>query len=183
MAEDRPGTLEWYVVHTYSGYENKVATDLRKITENQKELAELIVDVMVPIEEVVENRAGKVHTIQHKIFPGYVLVKMIKTPRSWYAVRNTRGVTGFVGPESKPVPLTAAELDTMLNNPASRVDYKIAVGEEVRILSGPLENFTGTVEEIDTLREKMTVRVKMFLGREMQVELDLDQVDKVSEDK
>ena len=96
MAEEK---ARWYVVHTYSGYENKVATDLRKIAENQKEVAELIVDVMVPIEEVVENRSGKAHTIQHKIFPGYVLVKMIKTPRSWYAVRNTRGVTGFVGPQ------------------------------------------------------------------------------------
>ena len=107
---------------------------------------------------------------------------MIITNESWYVVRNTRGVTGFVGPESKPVPLTPEELDVMLNNPISRVDYKISVGEEVRILSGPLENFTGMVEEIDTAREKMTVRVKMFLGREMQVEVDLDQVDKLSTD-
>jgi transcriptional antiterminator NusG len=94
-------------------------------------------------------------------------------------VRNTRGVTGFVGPESKPVPLTPAELDVMLNNPVSRVDYKISVGEEVRILSGPLENFTGTVEEIDLMRQKMRVKVKMFLGREMQIEVDLDQVEKL----
>ena len=137
---DRPGTLEWYVVHTYSGYENKVKDNLEKAVENNG-MQDLIKDV-----------------------------------------RNTRGVTGFVGPESKPVPLTPEELDVMLNNPVSRVDYKIAVGEEVRILSGPLENFTGIVEEIDTAREKMTVRVKMFLGREMQVEVDLDQVDKLTND-
>ncbi len=179
---DRPGTLEWYVVHTYSGYENKVKDNLEKAVENNG-MQDLIKDVQVPVEEIVEIKNGKRRITQRKTFPGYVLVRMIITNESWYVVRNTRGVTGFVGPESKPVPLTAAELDTMLNNPASRVDYKIAVGEEVRILSGPLENFTGTVEEIDTLREKMTVRVKMFLGREMQVELDLDQVDKVSEDK
>ena len=179
---DRPGTLEWYVVHTYSGYENKVKDNLEKAVENNG-MQDLIKDVRVPVEEIVEIKNGKRRITQRKTFPGYVLVRMIITNESWYVVRNTRGVTGFVGPESKPVPLTAAELDTMLNNPASRVDYKIAVGEEVRILSGPLENFTGEVEEIDLMRQKMRVKVKMFLGREMQVELDLDQVDKVSEDK
>ena len=178
MSEDRPGTLEWYVVHTYSGYENKVKDNLEKAVENNG-MQNLIQEVIVPTEEVVEIRNGKRVTSQHKTFPGYVLVRMIITNESWYVVRNTRGVTGFVGPESKPVPLTPAELEVMLNNPASRVDYKISVGEEVRILSGPLENFTGMVEEIDTVREKMTVRVKMFLGREMQVEVDLDQVDKL----
>ena len=167
MSEDRPGTLEWYVVHTYSGYENKVKDNLEKAVENNG-MQDLIKDVRVPVEEVVEIKNGKRKISQRKTFPGYVLVRMIITNESWYVVRNTRGVTGFVGPESKPVPLTPAELDVMLNNPISRVDYKIAVGEEVRILSGPLENFTGTVEEIDTAREKMTVRVKMFLGREMQ---------------
>ena len=172
----------WYVVHTYSGYENKVKDTLEKSIPSSG-MKKYIFEVRVPVEDVTEIKKGKLVKTTRKVFPGYVLVLMVKTNQSWYVVRNTRGVTGFVGPESKPVPLTAAELDTMLNNPASRVDYKIAVGEEVRILSGPLENFTGTVEEIDTLREKMTVRVKMFLGREMQVELDLDQVDKVSEDK
>lgn len=169
----------WYVVHTYSGYENKVKADLEKTIENRR-LQDVILEVQVPLQDVVEIKNGVRKATQKKMFPGYVLVNMVMNDDTWYIVRNTRGVTGFVGPESKPVPLTAAELDTMLNNPASRVDYKIAVGEEVRILSGPLENFTGTVEEIDTLREKMTVRVKMFLGREMQVEVNLDQVEKLN---
>ena len=178
MSEDRPGTLEWYVVHTYSGYENKVKDNLEKAVENNG-MQNLIQEVIVPTEEVVEIRNGKKVTTQHKTFPGYVLVRMIITNESWYVVRNTRGVTGFVGPESKPIPLTAAELDHMLNCAPNKVEFRIAVGEEVRILSGPLENFTGVVEEIDALRQKLRVKVKMFLGREMQIEVDLDQVEKL----
>lgn len=168
----------WYVVHTYSGYENKVANDLVKTVENNG-MGDLIQEVTVPIEEVVEIRNGKPHTIQHKLFPGYVLVKMIKTTESWYVVRNTRGVTGFVGPESKPVALSPEEVELMLNSQSMESKCSIAVGEEVRILSGPLENFTGTVEEIDAIRAKLRVKVKMFLGREMQVEVDMDQVQKL----
>lgn len=178
MSEDRPGTLEWYVVHTYSGYENKVKDNLEKAVENNG-MQNLIQEVVVPTEEVVEIRNGKKVTTQHKTFPGYVLVRMIITNESWYVVRNTRGVTGFVGPESKPIPLTAEELDRMLNCSPNKVEFRIAVGEEVRILSGPLENFTGVVEEIDALRQKLRVQVKMFLGREMQIEVDLDQVEKL----
>ena len=178
MSEDRPGTLEWYVVHTYSGYENKVKDNLEKAVENNG-MQNLIQEVVVPTEEVVEIRNGKRVTSQHKTFPGYVLVRMIITNESWYVVRNTRGVTGFVGPESKPIPLTAEELDRMLNSSSNKTDFRINVGEEVRILSGPLENFTGTVEEIDAMRQKMRVKVKMFLGREMQIEVDLDQVEKI----
>jgi transcriptional antiterminator NusG len=178
MSEDRPGTLEWYVVHTYSGYENKVKDNLEKAVENNG-MQNLIQEVIVPTEEVVEIRNGKKVTTQHKTFPGYVLVRMIITNESWYVVRNTRGVTGFVGPESKPIPLTAEELDRMLNCSPNKVEFRIAVGEEVRILSGPLENFTGVVEEIDALRQKLRVKVKMFLGREMQIEVDLDQVEKL----
>jgi len=178
MSEDRPGTLEWYVVHTYSGYENKVKDNLEKAVENNG-MQNLIQEVIVPTEEVVEIRNGKRVTSQHKTFPGYVLVRMIITNESWYVVRNTRGVTGFVGPESKPIPLTAEELDRMLNCSPNKVEFRIAVGEEVRILSGPLENFTGVVEEIDALRQKLRVQVKMFLGREMQIEVDLDQVEKL----
>ena len=180
MSEDRPGTLEWYVVHTYSGYENKVKDNLEKAVENNG-MQNLIQEVIVPTEEVVEIRNGKRVTSQHKTFPGYVLVRMIITNESWYVVRNTRGVTGFVGPESKPIPLTAEELDRMLNCSPNKVEFRIAVGEEVRILSGPLENFTGVVEEIDALRQKLRVQVKMFLGREMQIEVDLDQVEKISD--
>ena len=178
MSEDRPGTLEWYVVHTYSGYENKVKDNLEKAVENNG-MQNLIQEVIVPTEEVVEIRNGKRVTTQHKTFPGYVLVRMIITNESWYVVRNTRGVTGFVGPESKPIPLTAEELDRMLNSAPNKMEFRIAVGEEVRILSGPLENFTGVVEEIDALRQKLRVKVKMFLGREMQIEVDLDQVEKL----
>ena len=178
MSEDRPGTLEWYVVHTYSGYENKVKDNLEKAVENNG-MQNLIQEVIVPTEEVVEIRNGKRVTTQHKTFPGYVLVRMIITNESWYVVRNTRGVTGFVGPESKPIPLTAEELDRMLNCAPNKLEYRIAVGEEVRILSGPLENFTGVVEEIDAMRQKLRVKVKMFLGREMQIEVDLDQVEKL----
>ena len=178
MSEDRPGTLEWYVVHTYSGYENKVKDNLEKAVENNG-MQNLIQEVVVPTEEVVEIRNGKKVTSQHKTFPGYVLVRMIITNESWYVVRNTRGVTGFVGPESKPIPLTAEELDRMLNCSPNKLEFRIAVGEEVRILSGPLENFTGVVEEIDALRQKLRVKVKMFLGREMQIEVDLDQVEKL----
>ena len=175
---DRPGTLEWYVVHTYSGYENKVKDNLEKAVENNG-MQNLIQEVVVPTEEVVEIRNGKRVTTQHKTFPGYVLVRMIITNESWYVVRNTRGVTGFVGPESKPIPLTAEELDRMLNCSPNKLEFRIAVGEEVRILSGPLENFTGVVEEIDAMRQKLRVKVKMFLGREMQIEVDLDQVEKL----
>ena len=178
MSEDRPGTLEWYVVHTYSGYENKVKDNLEKAVENNG-MQNLIQEVIVPTEEVVEIRNGKRVTTQHKTFPGYVLVRMIITNESWYVVRNTRGVTGFVGPESKPIPLTAEELDRMLNCAPNKLEFRIAVGEEVRILSGPLENFTGVVEEIDAMRQKLRVKVKMFLGREMQIEVDLDQVEKL----
>ena len=178
MSEDRPGTLEWYVVHTYSGYENKVKDNLEKAVENNG-MQNLIQEVVVPTEEVVEIRNGKKVTSQHKTFPGYVLVRMIITNESWYVVRNTRGVTGFVGPESKPIPLTAEELDRMLNCSPNKLEFRIAVGEEVRILSGPLENFTGVVEEIDAMRHKLRVKVKMFLGREMQIEVDLDQVEKL----
>ena len=179
MSEDRPGTLEWYVVHTYSGYENKVKDNLEKAVENNG-MQNLIQEVVVPTEEVVEIRNGKRVTTQHKTFPGYVLVHMIITNESWYVVRNTRGVTGFVGPESKPIPLTAQELDNMLNCSTGATKLNLAVGEEVRIKSGPLENFTGEIEEIDAVKQKVRVKVKMFLGREVQIEVDLDQVEKIN---
>ena len=169
MAEPTEKTPQWYVVHTYSGYENKVKDNLEKTVENNG-MQDLIFEITVPTEEVAEIRNGKRVTYQRKTFPGYVLVKMIITSESWYVVRNTRGVTGFVGPESKPVALSPESMESKCS---------IAVGEEVRILSGPLENFTGTVEEIDAIRAKLRVKVKMFLGREMQVEVDMDQVQKL----
>ncbi|MBP3636598.1 MAG: transcription termination/antitermination factor NusG [Clostridia bacterium] len=166
----------WYVVHTYSGYENKVKDTLEKSIENNG-MQDLIFDVRVPVEDVVEIKNGKRVKTQRKVFPGYVLVHMIETTRSWYVVRNTRGVTGFVGPDSKPIALTQDEVDMMLNSEAKSVEFGIAIGERVRILSGPLENFSAIVEDVDTLRGKLTVKVQMF-DRETPVEVDLDQVEK-----
>ena len=167
----------WYVVHTYSGYENKVKDTLEKSVENNG-MQDLIFDVRVPVEDVVEIKNGKRVKSQRKVYPGYVLVHMIETSESWYVVRNTRGVTGFVGPDSKPVALTQEEVDMMLNSEAKSIDFSFAIGERVRSLSGPLENFTGVVEDIDTLRGTVTVKVEMFFGREQSVKLDLDKVEK-----
>ena len=167
----------WFVIHTYSGYENKVKDTLEKAVENNG-MQDLIKEICVPTEEVTDIRNGKRVKTQRKVYPGYVLVRMIETNQSWYIVRNTRGVTGFVGPDSKPVPLTQAEVDMMLNTEHSSEDFGFAIGENVRILSGPLENFSGTVEDVDTVRGKLTVKVQMFLGREMPVEVDIDQVKK-----
>lgn len=176
--ENKNGKPCWYVIHTYSGYENKVKDSLLKSVVNNN-LQELILDVRVPLEEVVEVRGGRRVKSQRKVYPGYVLVHMIETTKSWYIVRNTRGVTGFVGPDSKPIPLSESEVEMMLSTQEHSVEFKIAIGEEVRILSGPLENFTGTVTDVDTVRQKLTVKVNMFLGREMPVEVDLTQVTKV----
>jgi transcriptional antiterminator NusG len=167
----------WYVIHTYSGYENKVKDTLEKSVENNG-MQDLIFDVRVPVEDVVEIRNGKRVKSQRKVYPGYVLVHMIETSESWYVVRNTRGVTGFVGPDSKPVALTQEEVDMMLNSESKSIDFSFAIGERVRILSGPLENFTGVVEDIDTIRSTVTVKVEMFFGREQSVKLDLDKVEK-----
>ena len=178
MAEpSEKATPQWYVVHTYSGYENKVKDNLEKTVENNG-MQDVIFDIVVPTEEVVEFRNNKRVVTTRKTFPGYVLVNMIITSESWYVVRNTRGVTGFVGPESKPVALSPEEVESMLSSQSLEAKCSIAVGEEVRILSGPLTNFTGMVEEVDALNAKLRVKVTMFLGREMQVELDFNQVEK-----
>ena len=173
---EKAETAQWYVVHTYSGYENKVKANLEKSVENNEGLQSLIQEISIPVEEVVEIRNGKRHTIQRKIFPGYVLVKMIMNNETWYIVRNTRGVTGFVGPGSHPVPLKENEIEFMLNRAAVSVD--IAVGEDVRVLSGPLVDHVGKVTDIDTISKKIFVTVSMF-GRDVPVELEYDQVVRV----
>ncbi len=163
----------WYVVHTYSGYEKKVAQNLSTIVENRR-LQELIQEVKVPTEMVEDIKDGKKREVERKLFPGYVLVKMVMTDESWYIVRNTRGVTGFVGPSSKPVPLTEAEVATLgVDEHTAQVDYK--VGDSVEVLSGALEGFVGLVDVIDHGSGKVHVKVSMF-GRETPAELDLDQV-------
>lgn len=164
----------WYVVHTYSGYENKVKDTLEQIVENRG-LQEMIQDISVPMEEQVEIKDGKKKVVLKKLYPGYVLVKMILTDEIWYIVRNTRGVTGFVGPNSKPVPLTEEELAIMglLKDWDPVIDYN--VGDPVRVVNGPLESFIGTVEEINMEKKKVRVLVSMF-GRETPVELEFTQV-------
>jgi transcriptional antiterminator NusG len=166
----------WYVVHTYSGYENKVKANLEKTIENRN-LHDLIHDVQVPMEEVVEEKDGKKKITQKKIFPGYVLVKMAMTDDSWYVVRNTRGVTGFVGPGSKPVALTDEEVDSM-GITEKPVEIDLEVGETIKVASGPFENFVAVIQEINTEKRKVKALVSMF-GRETPVELEFDKIAKI----
>lgn len=173
MAEE----AKWYVVHTYSGYENKVASNLETTVENLQ-LQDLIQEVRVPTETVTEiTEAGKRKEVERKIFPGYVIVKMVMTDESWYAVRNIRGCTGFVGPSSKPVPLTEDEV-ARLGIEKRTVEVSYAVGDSVNIVDGPLEGFVGIVEEMDVEKNKVRVVVSMF-GRDTPVELELDQAEPV----
>ena len=162
---------KWYVVHTYSGYENKVKEDLIKAVENRN-LQDMILEVKYPTEEVVEIKDGK-----RKVFPGYVMVKMIMNDKTWYVVRNTRGVTGFVGPGSKPIPLSDEEV-TAMGVERIPIELDIEVGESVRVVSGPLENFIGTVEALDPEAQKVKLTVSMF-GRDTPVELDYIEVQKI----
>ena len=164
-------------MHTYSGYENKVASNLEKTVEN-RQLQELIQEIRVPTEKVTEiTDSGKRKEVERKIFPGYVIVKMVMTNESWYAVRNIRGCTGFVGPSSKPIPLTEDEVARLgIENKEVEVSYK--VGDSVNIVDGPLEGFVGTVEEVDVEKNRVRVTVSMF-GRETPVELELDQAEPV----
>lgn len=167
----------WYVVHTYSGYENKVASNLEKTVENHQ-LQDLIHEIRVPTEKVLEvGSNGKTKEVERKIFPGYVIVKMILTDESWYAVRNIRGCAGFVGPSSKPIPLTAEEVER-LGVETRNVEVSYKVGDSVQITDGPLEGFIGTVDEIDIDKNRIRVTVSMF-GRETPVDLELDQAEPV----
>ena len=176
MSQENDIQPKWYVVHTYSGYENKVKTDLEKTVKN-RELEEYIFDIVVPMEEQIEIKDGKRKTNLKKVFPGYVLVKMIVTEESWYIVRNTRGVTGFVGSGTDPIPLTEEEIRKRgFELTEVNVDYE--VNDSVKILNGPLENFVGVVQEINKEKHKVKVLVSMF-GRETPVELEFSQVQKV----
>ncbi len=166
----------WYVVHTYSGYENKVKTDLEKTVKN-RELEDYFFDIVVPMEEQIEIKDGKRKANLKKVFPGYVLVKMIVTEESWYIVRNTRGVTGFVGSGTDPIPLTNEEIRSM-GFETSIVEVNYDVDDSVKILNGALAGFIGTVQEINKEKGKVKVLVSMF-GRETPVELEFAQVEKV----
>ena len=168
----------WYVAHTYSGYENAVKTTIEKFVTN-RHLEDMILDIQIPMEKVTEiNDAGVAKEVERKVFPGYVLIKMVMTDDTWHLVRNVRGVTGFVGEASnKPIPLTEEEV-LALGMEKHEVVVLYKVGDRVRINDGPLESFTGTVEEIDAEKNKVSVVVSMF-GRETPVELELDQVEVV----
>ncbi len=168
------GTAKWYVAHTYSGYENKVKANIEKTIENRG-MQDLILDIRVPTEEVVEQKGEEKKVTVRKIYPGYVFVKMIITDESWYVVRNTRGVTGFVGPGSKPVPLSEAEVAAM-GVEARTVKVDFAVGDNIRITEGSFESFIGVVEEINPEKNTLKVCVSMF-GREIPIELEFHQVE------
>ena len=173
--KDYDMSARWYVVHTYSGYENKVKTDLEKTVKN-RDLEEYFFDIIVPMEEQIEIKEGKRKANLKKVFPGYVLIKMIVTEETWYIVRNTRGVTGFVGSGTDPIPLTDEEIRNMgFEEVPVNVDYD--VNDSVQILNGSFKDFIGTVKEINKEKQKVKVLVSMF-GRETPVELEFSQVQK-----
>ena len=165
-------TANWYVIHTYSGYENKVAANIEKMVENRR-MQDIIQEIKIPTEKVIEIKDNKKKEIERKIFPGYVMVKMIMTDESWYIVRNTRGVTGFVGTTTKPIPLTREEVDK-LGVETKEIIIHYQVGDSVKIIEGPLAGFVGIVEEISLEKQKVKVKVSMF-GRETSAELELSE--------
>ena len=168
--------LKWYVAHTYSGYENTVAASIERAVENRN-MHDLITEVSIPLETVTEITDNGPKTVERKVFPGYVLVKMVMTDDTWHLVRNIRGVTGFVGAANKAIPLTDEEI-AALGVEKREVVVSYQVGDSVKITDGALESFIGTVEELDTERGKVRVVVSMF-GRETPVELELDQVEPI----
>lgn len=167
----------WYVVHTYSGYENKVKANIEKTIEN-RHLEEEILEVRVPMENVVEMKNGARKTVQKKLFPGYVLINMIMNDDTWYVVRNTRGVTGFVGPGSKPVPLTEAEMKP-LGIKTENVSVDFAEGDTIAVVAGVWKDTVGVVQRMDFGKQTATINVELF-GRETPVEIGFAEVRKMS---
>ena len=178
MSEEirNPEESKWYVVHTYSGYENKVKANIEKIIENRG-MQDQIHEVSVPVQDVVEIKNGQKKTVQRKVFPGYVLLKMIMNDETWYVVRNTRGVTSFVGPGSKPVPLTDAEVRAMgIESYTQSFDFE--VGDTVKVAVGPFADSVGVVKEVN-LNKKTVIVILSIFGRETPVELDYTQIEKM----
>ena len=170
---------KWYVAHTYSGYENAVKTTIEKYVTNQH-LEDMIIDLQIPMEKVTEITDNGSKEIERKVVPGYILIKMVMTDDTWHLIRNIRGVTGFVGAENnKPIPLTEEEV-LGLGIEKHEIVVKYAVGDTVRIIDGPMNSLTGVVEELDAAKNSVVVRVSMF-GREMPVELELDQVESLED--
>jgi transcriptional antiterminator NusG len=170
---------KWYVVHTYSGYENSVAAAILKAAENRR-MQDLIQEVNIPMETVTEFTDNGEKTVERKVFPGYVLVKMILTDDSWHLVRNVRGAAGFVGSDGKAIPLTEQEIYD-LGVERHEIVVGFEVGDSVKVTDGPLEGFLGTVDEIEPEKDRVRVIVSMF-GRETPVDLELDQIEAVKED-
>ena len=167
----------WYVVHTYSGYENKVKANIDKTIENNKHLAEEILEVRVPMQDVVEMKNGVKKTVQKKMFPGYVLINMVMNDDTWYVVRNTRGVTGFVGPGSKPVPLTEAEMKP-LGIKMENVSIDFSEGDSIAVVAGVWKDTIGIVQKLDYGKQTATINVELF-GRETPVEISFAEVRKL----
>ena len=167
---------KWYVVHTYSGYENKVKANIEKTIENNKHLAEQILEVRVPLQDVVEMKNGARKTVQKKMFPGYVLLNMEMNDDTWYVVRNTRGVTGFVGPGSKPVPLEEDEMERFGIRQEVKVSFE--QGDAVIVLNGAWEGTVGVVQSVNEQKESLSINVELF-GRETPVELSFSEVKKM----
>ena len=163
----------WYVIHTYSGYENKVKVDIEKTIENRN-LQDQILEVMVPMQTVVEERNGEKKQVQKKMFPAYVLINMIMNDQTWYVVRNTRGVTGFVGPGSKPVPLTEEEIVNM-GFLAQAVESPFSVGDQVVVTEGVWQNTNGVVQEVHPAKQMAVIVIDMF-GRDTPVEIDFSEL-------
>ena len=169
---------KWYVVHTYSGYENKVKANIEKTIEN-RHLEDQILEVRVPMEDVVEVKNGTKKQVQRKLFPGYVLLNMVMNDDTWYVVRNTRGVTGFVGPGSKPVPLTPEEMLPLgIQGESRRVEVDLEVGDSVVVTGGAWKDTAGVIQNINKTKQVVTINVELF-GRETPVEISFSDVKKV----
>lgn len=175
--KDRDSRPRWYVVHTYSGHENKVKTTMELMVKNQG-MEDLVLEVAVPTEEYIEEKDGVEKVKERKLYPSYVLVRMIMTDESWYLVRNTRGVTGFLGPASNPIPLTKEEEESLGVREVKPIDYGYEVGIPVKIIDGPFEGFVGNIESIDEEKKEISVFISMF-GRDTKLDLKFNQAEKV----
>jgi transcriptional antiterminator NusG len=178
--QQKQATKQWYVIHTYSGYENKVKANLEHRIESM-DMKDRVFQVIIPTEDEIEVKDGQRRTVQRKVFPGYILVEMEMTDESWYVVRNTPGVTGFVGTGNKPTPLDEEEVNNILKQmkaEAPRVKVGFSKGQSVRVIDGPFTDFIGTVEDINTERGKVRILVSFF-GRETPIELDFLQVERL----
>ncbi len=172
----RSSEARWYVAHTYSGYENKVKNDIEKTIENRK-LHDQILEVAVPLQDVVEVKNGTKKTVSRKLFPGYVLINMYMNDVTWYIVRNTRGVTGFVGPESKPVPLTESEMRTLGIN-VNQVQIDVEIGDIIKVVTGAWEGNSGEIKSINESKQTVTIEVDIF-GRATSVEIGFADIQKM----